>query len=324
MKSIILAVILVLSVFQQFACAKETLAVLPLRGTGVEVSTQESVYMLLQSEIRQLKKYDVVAESDVLPLLGDQGCSETACAVEIGNQVKASKVVFGSLNKLGEKIILQYNLVDVPSGETLLSDDLSALRAEDLDRVAKRVAASIVGLTPAEKTAEVGLVTEQESLEPTTRKANSSWGIGFGYLYPEEGYDGEQRIFVWDFRSLYEMRHFAVDGLLGIRNGISLNVGLMYLASSRDFSPFVGGGVGFHAVAHDDIHYYEDPYIPHEKMQGDGLELLFKGGLLAFRTYDFRVVATIEYSVTFNDYDDRAAVLTIGIMRAGKRVFGLF
>jgi TolB-like protein len=320
MKKVIVTVIFLLSSVYQIVGAQERLAVLPLSGNGVEVTTQETAYRLLLSEIKRLKKYEVVPENDILQLLGDRSCQESACAVEIGRQANASKVAFGSLNKLGEKIIVQYSLVDVSSGETLLSDDLSALRVEDLDQVMKRVAASIVHQIPAEKTVEVGLVTEQEAQETKTRKASSTWGIAFGYLYPQKGYDNKNRVFVWDFRSVYEMRHFAVDALLGIRKGISLNVGFLYLASLKDFSPFVGAGLGFHGVSHE-LPY--DSY--HEENQtSDGVEFLIKGGLLAFRTYDFRVVATVEYSVTFNDYDDRAIVVTIGVMRAGKKVFGIF
>lgn len=306
-------------------CAQERLAVLPLTGSGVDVSTQETTHMLLVSEISKLKKYEVISKSEIDALVWDRGCAESACAIEIGKQANAQKVVFGSLNKLGEKIILQFNLVDVSTNETLLSDDLSAMRVEDLDQVVKRVAVSIVQQIPVAKTVEVGLVTEQESQEAKTRKANSSWGIAFGYLYPQKGYDDEDQIFVWDFRSIYEMRHIAVDAVMGFRQGFALNVGILYVPSLKDFSPFVGAGIGFHGVSHKQFHdnpiYYE--YGENEKTS-DGFELLLKGGLLAFRTYDFRVVATVEYSMTFNDYNDRAIVLTLGIMRGGKKVFGIF
>ena len=326
MKKVFLTVILVSLSFPQFVCAQETLAVLPLKWSSVDISTQETVYMLLLSDIRQLKKYTVIPESEILPLLGDGSCSEAACAVEIGRQVQASKVVFGSLNKLGEKIIFHYELVEVSSGEILISDDMNALRVEELDQVTKRVAASIVGQTPVEKTAEIGLVTEQETLEPNRRKANASWGIAFGYLYPQKGYDDEKDVFVWDFRSFYEMRNFALDALMGIRKGFALNVGFLYIPSPKDFSPFVGAGVGFHAVSHDVIssYSYDSQYDYHTEEPNDGFEFLVKGGLLAFRTYDFRVVATVEYSLTLNDFDDRAIVLTIGVMRSGKKVFGIF
>ncbi len=329
MKKVIVTVIFLSSSFCQLVGAQERLAVLPLSGIGVEVTTEQTAHRLLLSEIRRLENYEVIPENDIFQLLGDRSCQEPVCAVEIAKQANASKVAFGSLNKLGEKIIVQYSLVDVSSGQTLLSDDITAVRVEDLDQVMKRIAASIVQQTPAEKTLEVGLVTEQESLETKTRKASSSWGIAFGYLYPEKGYDDTNRIFVFDFRSVYEMRHLAVDALLGIRKGVALNVGFLYLVSLKDFSPFVGAGVGFHGVSHElptEPYYYDyDSYSYNGRNHtSDGFEFLIKGGMLAFRTYDFRVVVTLEYSLTLNDYDDQAIVVTIGVMRAGKRVFGIF
>jgi len=318
----ILAVISLSLCFQQFAYAQERLVTLPLKGGGVDASTLETVHLLLVSEIERFKTYELVPEGEILPLLAGQSCSEPVCATDLGRQVNASKVVFGSLNRLGDKIIFHYAVVDVSTGATLLSDDLSALRVEDLDQVTKRIAASIVRQVPAEQTVEVGLVTEQESEKSRTRKANSSWGIAFGYLYPQKGHDNKKSVFVWDFRSLYETRHVTVDALLGIRDGFALNVGFLYLVGRTDFSPFVGAGVGFHAVAHEQYYDYTDD--PQNNKREDGLELLVKAGFLAFRTYDFRVIANVEYGIINNDYDDSAIYVTIGVMRAGTRVFGIF
>jgi len=320
MKRVLLAVVLLLVGTCQSVCAQDKLAVLPVTGAGIESVTQETVYQLLLSEIRKQKCFDVVPESEISTLLAGNPCSDPTCAVDIGRRANASKVAVGSLNRLGEKIIFQYSLVDVASGAVLLSDDLSALRVEDLDQVTKRVALSICQRTPVEKTVEVGLVTEQETQEARSRKANSMWGIGFGYLYPSKGYNDAEDIFVWDFRSLYEMKNLTVDALLGLRQGISLNVGLLYLVSRKDFSPYVGGGVGFHAVSHD----YYDQYNQKNSKSIDGFEVLVKGGLLAFRTYDFRVVVGVEYSATFNDYNDQGFLLTMSVLRAGRKVFGIF
>jgi len=320
---VLIAAICTMGSFCQLVSAGEKMAVMPFGTSGVDDATQQTVYRLLVSEITQLGEYEVIPESEVTTVLGDQSCLDAACATEIGKQLNASRVVFGTLNRLGEKIILQYNVVKVSSGETLLSDDLTAMHVEDLDQVTKRVAASIVRQAPVEETVEVGLVTEQESTETRSRKANASWGIGFGYLYPTKGYDEKDDVFVFDFRSIYEMRHIAVDALLGIRQGLSLNVGVLYLPSLKDFCPYVGAGVGFHAVAHNQDKY-SPPDSEQNKKSSDGFEILVKGGLLAFRTYDFRVLLNLEYSVTLNDYDDQAIIFTIGVMRSGKRVFGIF
>lgn len=318
MKKVLFTIVLILACIYQSVFALDKLAVLPVTGAGVESVTQATVYQLLLSDIRQQKCFDVIPESEIAALLGDNLCSEVTCAADIGRRANASKVVIGSLNRLGEKIIFQYSLIEVASGAVLLSDDLNALRVEDLDQVTKRVAISICQQTPVEKTVEVGLVTEQETQEVKSRKANSMWGIGFGYLYPSKGYDDAEDIFVWDFRSLYEMKNVTVDALLGLRKGVSLNVGILYLFSRKDFSPFVGGGVGFHAVTHKWYGSYSN------EKSFDGFEVLAKGGLLAFRTYDFRVVIGVEYSATFNEYDDQGFLLTMSVLRAGKKVFGLF
>jgi len=325
MNRLIIVCMAVLMALGGRSIAQDRMAVLPLGGIGIGASTQETVYQLLVSEITQLKKYQIVPQSEVISSMGETRCSEATCAIEIGKMTDASKVVYGSLNRLGEKIIFQYSLVDVGTGQVVLSDDLTAMQVEELDQVAKRVAMSVVQEKPVDKTIEVGAVTEKEAEESKERKANSSWGIGFGYIYPEHGYDNEDRIFVWDFRSIFEMRHVAVDALLGIRKGVSLNVGCLYMTSLKDFSPYVGAGVGFHAVAHKSYYYEDGRYVDNDEEQSDdGFEILLKGGLLAFRTYDFRVVATVEYSVTFNDFKDRGLLLTIGVMRSGSRVFGIF
>lgn len=308
------------------ACTQDSLALLPLTGNGIDDADLQTVYLLLQSEIRQSGSYELIPESAVRPLMPADGCAEPACAIELGSTAGVGKVAYGSLNKLGEKIIYQYGLVDVASQQVLIADQMTAHRVEDLDQVVKRVALSVTQLTPADKTVEVGLVTKQESIEPSTRKATSTWGIEFGYLYPSHGYSGERSVFVWDFRSIYEFRHFAIDGLLGLRKGGSLNIGMLYLPSSKDVSPFIGAGLGYHAIDHPEADYW-DPEHPYEQItepESDGFEFLLKVGVIGFRTYDFRVIGTLEYSIVLNDYDDKGAVFTIGIMRAGKRLFGLF
>jgi TolB-like protein len=324
MKKVLFAIAFISLSISSLVCAQERLAVIPISGSGIDVSTQETTCKLLISEINKLKKYEMIPESEIKALLTDGGCSEAACAIEIGKQANAAKVVFGSLNKLGEKVILQYTLVEVSTGQILLADDLSALRVEDLDQVVKRVAASVVQQIPAAKTVEVGLVTDQESQEVKTRKANTSTGIAWGYLYPQKGYDDREPVFVWDFRSVYELRHVAVDAVMGFRQGFALNISVLYVPGLKDFSPFAGGGIGFHGVSHEQYYdaYYYSPDGSNNKE--DGFEFVIKGGLLAFRTYDFRVVATVEYTMAFNDYNDRAIVLTLGVMRGGKKVFGIF
>jgi TolB-like protein len=295
--------------------AMDTVAVLPLESVGVDMESAETAYLLLCQEIRKSGKLEVIPEDLVRKEMAFETCQDHICATAMGKKLEVDLVVYGSLNRLGSKIMVNYNLVDVGDEEVLVSDIMSSVTVEDLDTVMKRVATSIVNREPAAESAEIGTITEQESVAPVRREAIMTSGISFGYLYPQSGYDDDE-IFALDFLSLYEGKDFAVTGLFGIRKGLALNIGVSYLATRSDLCPYLGGGFGFHWVHHDD-----------DEEDGDGrahgFEAIARCGIMAFRTYNFRVLINLDYCFTFNDYDDRAVVFTIGIMRAKTRLFGI-
>jgi len=313
MKTITWYAVILILVMPSFFFGQESLALLPFRSVGIEPASAETAYLLLFQEIEKSGEYQMIPETQIRNVLGSESCSEVACAVEAAEKLRAGFVVFGSLNRLGEKIIVQYTLADAPSGSILLSDNMTAMYVEDLDQVVKRIALSITNHVPVEKTAEVGLITEQESQTPNTRRTKSSWGFTFGHIYPQHGYDGKDRIFVFEVRSLYEMKHFAVSGLFAIRKGFAFGVSGIYLFSRHDFSPYIGLGTGVHIVAHDASYNNYYPYDEQKKNES-GMMVNTNVGLLAFRTYHFHVLANLEYCLTFNDYRDEAVLFTIGLL----------
>ncbi|MFH1311924.1 MAG: hypothetical protein ABIJ00_01735 [Candidatus Eisenbacteria bacterium] len=309
----LLLVVLVSVLLPSLLSAMDAIVVLPLEAVGVDMESAETAYMLLCQEIRKSGKYEVIPEDLVRSTMDFEECQDPVCAVAIGKKLESQFVVYGSLNRLGSKIIINYNLLNVTEDKTVVADVMTSRTVEDLDTVMKRVASSIVNQKPAEKAAEVGTITAQESLTPRRRMALMTSGIGFGYLYPQNGYEGEET-FALDFLSHYEDKDFNVTALFGIRKGIALNIGMSYLFTRTDLCPYLGGGFGFHWVAHDDG----------LNNQEDGFEALARCGLMVFRTYNFRVLINLDYCFTFNGYDDQALVFTIGIMRTGTTVFGLF
>jgi hypothetical protein len=116
---------------------------------------------------------------------------------------------------------------------------------------------------------------------------------------------------------VYETPNYAVNGLFGIRKGITLNIGGSFLFSRKDLCPYIGAGFGFHWVSHDEDDGEEDT-------RGDGFELIASTGIMAFRTYNFRVLLNLDYTIAFNDFDDQAVVFTLGIQRIDKKFFGIF
>jgi len=315
---VLLTTLLNLIVFPQDN-SEEKIAILPFSAIGVEESTIQSAQAILRLEIDAASDWAIIPESEVQQATGDQPCIEVDCAVEIGKQLNASRVLICNLTALGEKILVHYTLVDVAAGTAILRDNASALYVEDLDAVLKRVAISVANEKPIERTAEVDNITAQESLEPLRRNTNTLSGFTFGYLFPQDGYDDGDKVFTLDFRVAQELDPFEVGLLLAARKGFAVNIYGSYLFTRNDICPYLGPAFGFHWIVHDQYYDYTvqpNGYVVEEdNKRGDGFELTFNGGLKLFRTYNFQILINLAYSITFNDYDDRATVFTLGLVK---------
>lgn len=291
------------------------LAILPFHSLGMDEITLKSAESLLRLEIRKLNQLELIAEKDVEQAVGEEICVEVPCAVEIGNKLQVDQVVFCKLITLGQKIIVEFTLVDVLNQKIILVDKLSANSVEDLDVVMKRVALSVVRRESTEKSAQVDLITEKETETPRRRGSRKFTGFSFGYLYPQKGYDEEDRSFTMDFRTGAEISDFAIGMQMAIRKGFAMNIFSHYLFTKKDFCPYLGGAFGFHWVSHQEYIIEENGIWRETKKRGDGFELLANGGLLAFRTYNIQIIVNLAYSYTLNDYDDQALVFTLGLIR---------
>ncbi len=183
----------------------------------------------------------------------------------------------------------------------------------------KRVAISLVTKEPVEKTAEVGVITEQETLTPRRRSTRKTSGFSFGYLYPQNGYDDSRRTFAMDFRTGAELENYAVGMQLFIRKGFGMNVFTSYLFSKKDVCPYLGGAFGFHWVSHAHGYGYYDSasgqWQEPEEKEDDGFELNLDGGVRLFHTYNFQILFNLGYSYTLNGYGDQAILFTIGLLK---------
>lgn len=291
------------------------LAILPFHSPGLDEITLKSAESLLRLEIRKLNQLEVLAEKDVEQVLSGEICVEVPCAVEIGNKLQVDQVVFCKLMTLGQKIIVEFTLVDVLNQKIILMDKLSTTNVEDLDVVMKRVALSVVRRESSEKSAQVDLITEKETETPRRRGSRKFTGFSFGYLYPQKGYDDVDRSFTIDFRTGAEISDFAIGMQMAIRKGFAMNIFSHYLFTKRDFCPYLGGAFGFHWVSHEEYIIEENGYWRETNKRGDGFELIANGGLLAFRTYNIQIIINLAYSYTLNDYDDQAIVFTLGLIR---------
>lgn len=306
----------IISVFAQDS-SLTGIAVLPFYSNGIEPAYIETSESILQVELSKLSKMDVISAKKVKNVLQEEECIDNECAIEVGKSLNARRVLGVRLSALGEKIITQYFLVDIFSGKEILVDQLTSTSIEELETVMKRIAKSVVDVKPAGKNVEVGTILEEESEESLRRSSNKNVGLSFGYLYPQNGYDNDDRSFVANLHLDYELEEYTVGMLLAIRKGFAINIYGDYLFTKTDFCPFIGGAFGFHWITHDnfyDPYYINDVYVNRKDKRSDGFELTANAGMRILHTYNFQILVNLEFIYTLNDYDDTAIVFTIGIL----------
>ena len=294
------------------------LMILPFDANGIDPVYVNTAQSILRMEIGKLSQIEILSEDKTNEILGDTDCFTTDCAINLGEQAGVTQVAGCRLAVLGERIIVQYFLVDVKSKKPILMDQVTAVSIEDLDPVMKRIASNIVEMKTTEENAQVGTIVEAEAEKPLRRSSRKNIGLSFGYLFPQNGYDNnDEKSFTINLHLDYELQDLAVGLLLGARNGFAMNVYGEYLVSRTDICPYVGGAFGFHWVSHEHPQpVLLDPYntVSVVDKKSDGFELTLNTGFRLLHTYNFQILLNLEYIMTFNDYDDKAIVFTIGIL----------
>jgi len=106
------------------------IAVLDLESTGVSDTEAKILTQTLTSRIISLGEYIVVERANIDKILKEQkfqhsGCTDSECAVEIGQLLNADLTVIGSAGKIGSTYTIQVRIINVESGEALRSADFT-------------------------------------------------------------------------------------------------------------------------------------------------------------------------------------------------------
>jgi len=318
---ILLFLALLFSILSAQNDTNEKLAVLPFQTIGIEDEYVQTAESILRMEIETNSTVHLIPTQEIAEKLENKECLDLDCYIETGKKLNASHVLDCKLAALGNKIIVQFVLVDVSAGKELVKDGATSLTIEDLEMVMKRVALSAITKKKIKEKVLVNNIMASEAKKKIRRASNRNFGLSLGYLYPVQGYDNGERVFTFDLRYGYELDNYAVGMLLGIRKGFAVNVYGSYLLSKTDFCPYVGGAFGFHWISHDyyeDDYYYDDQgnyhYSEQKEKREDGFEFTARAGIRAFRTYNFQLMINFEYVVTFNDFNDQAFLFTIGLL----------
>ena len=158
---------------------------------------------------------------------------------------------------LGSKIFLTLTH-DATGGGTLGRGTIDVNALEEVPVAAPRLAAMVLEKKSAEKTATVNSLVGEETREYKKMGGETLWGIGFsGIAVPgSEAFPGIGLV----FRGAFETQDFSVLGDLRItgsdKTGVtdkatlfSANINGRYFFLDGGWTPYVGGGLGWSALA---------------------------------------------------------------------------
>ena len=296
---------------------------------GVDGATAATFQQLLHGQIAS-------RTSGALTDLGS-GCQDTDCVRAGAGKVGARVGIYGTLGRLGSKVVVTATAVDAQSGQALRSETISVDRIEDLDDAADRMAEALVTGKRVEKTGELGTITHEEAKAPVRKDTRFGVTLGLEGILPAHGFaDGVvgagTGLGLW-----LESMDFVIEPRIGVRTDLGagdrdwthvpLEITLSYLLSRSDFAPLLGGGLGV-AYVHEEL--------PVERRDGSTLvttgtrviedsifafDVYARAGLLMLRTYDASAVLTVDYAFTFGDFEGRtngqAVRLSLAVILGG-------
>ncbi len=119
------------------AAEKQRIAVLELKATGVPAATSQAVSSMLRSQLIDSGLFTVVERTQMDAILKEQGlqqtgCTDAACAVQIGKVLSAKKILIGEISRLGKTHIIACRVVDVEKGVAEFATDAVAENEEKI------------------------------------------------------------------------------------------------------------------------------------------------------------------------------------------------
>ena len=318
------------------ALEQRSIAVLPLRCIGIDDTTAQVVQSLLESELRSRGVPVVLVQPAApTPSTVNQACDEPACAAAALREVHADRVAYGSMSRLGQKILVRLSVLSADATVPAFTDQLTASSEEDLDTVARRFAQAIAAGQTNAHTATVVSVLEDEAREPRLRATRRGLGFRAGFLFPTgDSYGGVDRLTNLHLSYKYERPNLMIETTtaLGFTFGDGnvewtiLDLAAAWIPSLGDVSPYLGGGIGVHSVHVEQKVRRTDPFggydyfdITSQTETVPTVDVVC--GVLGFRTFDFEIVLEARYHYVFEKFDAvggdgaQGVMLTIGTSR---------
>jgi len=267
----------------------------------------ETVHFLFIDGFKKYSKFDIIEPNEI------HMCHSKECAMDIGFNYNADKIVTSRIRVLGSKIIFT-GMVFNKDGTDEFTSRVTAINVEDMENAAMRLSKSLVNKDAIDEVTDIDNIIESDTEDSLRRKSLHKVGISVGYLFPFGG-NGYKYIDNKDNDDSDDDELFKYNSILqlGLLNywefqsnkalfldtylnwGVGLGVDLSYnkFINREDSSPFYGAGIGFHMHSNQDLDDYHN----------DGIELKhgiapsLNVGVVFFRTYDTNVICRLKYHV---------------------------
>ena len=263
---------------------------------NVHADFQYATAKLLQSSVNGKGNYEILLaakpqEGVVAPMPPLDSVYATA------QGLNCPLVLMSSMTRLGDRIILNFELHNSSDRSLVWQDHLKASTPEDLDPITERVANALGTDKKAVQDGDIYSVTNFEEKNLAQKRSNNSFGVSVGgMMYPGSPYNNEPfaggvgALWAYDNRTmivdmeirLYEANKRTETNLMGINVWKPL--------TNADIAPYVGGGLALGDVTYKDA--------LGEKWNEDGLLVSAGGGLLINRTSSVSLRLEARYLIS--------------------------
>jgi len=170
-KTIQLLIILTVFASDVFAAEKMRLAVIDFQSRGISGRTVKAVADLMRSDLVDSGFFTVVERTQMNEILKEQalqmtGCTDNACAVQIGKLLSAKKILMGEISKIGRKVLLTVRIVDVERGIAEFSARDKAKNINHIDTTAVKLIKRLIERISGKRASDLaGLLYPPEDVE---------------------------------------------------------------------------------------------------------------------------------------------------------------
>ena len=132
------------------AQSREPVAVLDFVGIGVSQSDASAISSLFTAELVQSSQFEVMDRKNINEILTEHklqlsGCTDTSCAVEIGQILSLQYIFSGEVSKLGDSFIATINYIDVETSKIERSTTQKFGRIDDVYDILPAAVAELTG-----------------------------------------------------------------------------------------------------------------------------------------------------------------------------------